>query len=139
LNRSAKAPIEQHLLAELRRAELPYRHALSLLEAEMSCAHPTTEELSACLQRLDPVLLQIRELEATLAPVRQAWLALAQPPGGDLRSTLQRHEQLLTGLLGRVDALEQQARRARRELIPEMDALARRQQMQRAYQQSSRS
>lgn len=113
--------------------ELPYRRSLATLEAALPSAAPAESELADALARIQPAMRQVQELEAALAPLRQAWLGLAQRPGPELKQALQVHEQLLTGLIGKIDDVERKLQQARRQLVPAVDACIRHQQMQRAY------
>jgi hypothetical protein len=135
LNSSARHQhqIEQRLTSELRRIEGPYRHALQIVESLPSESAPGYAEISECLSRLQPVMEHINHIEAALAPLRREWIALSARPGEDLRTTLDVHEQLLQGLIRRIDRMEQQLAQQRQTLLPAVDAEQRRQRMKRAY------
>lgn len=135
--KSSPSELEQELIAQLRRAEPSYRRAAAMLASEF---HPESgmEDVSTCVQRLQPLMQRVQEHEDLLAPLRQQWLTLRCTPGGELRRLLGEHEQLLQGLISRIHSLESHAARLRRTLLPEVDSYVRHHQMQKAYQQQSR-
>lgn len=133
MNNSSRNQIEQRLTSELRRIEAPYRQALQIVESLPGETTPGYTEISECLSRLQPVMEHIHHVEGNLAPLRRQWIALSVRPGQELRTTLDLHEQLLQGLIRRIDHMEQQLARQRQTLLPQVDAEQRRQRMKRAY------
>jgi len=131
-------PLELQLLNELQRGETLYRRTLTQLQQSLPDEDHSAEEIAACLARLEPAMERIQSLENTLAPLRQAWARGPRRAGAELKTLLGNHEQLLKGLIERMDALEQQMQRHRRQAIPGLDQVVRHQQMQRAYQQGTR-
>lgn len=128
--------LEDELTRALSQAETPYRRALALLEeADGSDVHA----VNRCLDQVQPLLRQIRDLDDRLTLLRRDWLSVPRRPGPVLAGLLRTHEQLLSTLLGRLGQLEQLLQGQRRQLAPVVDDHMRRQQMQRAYQQRGAS
>lgn len=138
MNHFPDPPPEQRLIAELRRAEALYRRALASIQSSLPQTEGSPEEITACLARLQPLMLQVRDVELELAPLRESWMSRGQPSGVELQQTLRQHEQLLKTLIDRIDALEHNLKQHRTAAIPGVDKFVKHQQMQKAYQQMSR-
>lgn len=136
MNSSNLNSLEEDLTVALESMEQLYNRALGLIEATLP--HETTQQVSACLARIQPTLSQIEAREQTLAPLRQAWIDSGQRPGPTLKLKLTRQEPLLQQLIGRINSMEKQILEARQELLPKVDSVVKHQQMQRAYQQQAR-
>jgi hypothetical protein len=128
--------VEDELVLELRRAEGPYRRALALIQTTLPHPHPSAEEISGCLVRLQPLIQQTQAQELRLAPLREQWQQLRRTPRAELKQVLQVHAQLLQTLLGKIDALEARMKQLRAEALPALDSAVRHQQMHKAYQSS---
>ncbi|WP_437191308.1 hypothetical protein [Planctomicrobium sp. SH527] len=127
--------LQTELLSLLERAEGPYRRALTMIQNALPQANPTAEEISLCLSRLDPLMKQAQEIEIELAPCRERWLAMGFQADSHVKVIFQRHEQLLTELVHKINSMEHQMQQHRQATLPQVDALVRHQQMQKAYQQ----
>ncbi len=131
--------LEAELIHLLQRAEGPYRRALALIETSLPQSQPTADDISACLVRLEPLMKQTEEVERELAPCRQQWTDAGYRATPELKSVFQQHGQLLSTLIEKVNALEQRMQELRRQARPQVDAVVRHHQMQRAYQHSGRT
>ncbi|WP_437206726.1 hypothetical protein [Planctomicrobium sp. SH664] len=129
-----RSQIEVELTAELQRLEPYYRRALELMIAEAKIPATCAADVTACLNRLQPLMSQIQAAESKLAPLRLKWLSASTQPGPQLKALLQGHEHLLKQLIQHLNDLEARARQLRNQLLPALDSGLRHQQMQRAYQ-----
>jgi hypothetical protein len=78
-------------------------------------------------------LEQVAQIEAGIAAVKQVWHEKGYRAGPNLRPLLERLEHAVQALAGRVSDLQREAETRRGRLWPELEALARARQMQRAY------
>lgn len=109
-----------------------------MIQNALPHADPTAEEISTCLARLDPLMKQAQEIETELAPCRERWLAMGYQADSNVKPIFQRHEQLLTELIQKINSMEHQMQQHRQATAPQVDTLVRHQQMQKAYQQAVR-
>lgn len=135
---SLRNPLEFQLINELQHAETLYQRALKGLQAGVPQPAPAAEDITRCLDRMQPLLSRIQAQESSLAPLREAWMRQACAAGPELKRLLKQHEQVLQSLIEKIDSLEQQLQHHRREAIPGLDRVVKHHQMQRAYQQASR-
>jgi hypothetical protein len=122
----------------LERAEQFYRKALALIAMSAPSEHSSLNEVTECLQRLEPVMQQTHDIESELAPCRQRWSELGIPASPAMKAIFQRHQNLLGELISKINMLERTMGAFRENAIPKVDAFVRHQQMQRAYQQAGR-
>lgn|GEM_PF-2109185 len=89
----------------------------------------TSGKLPHILDCLD----QVGTVEARLETIKAAWQREGHKPGPRLRSVLKQVRELIEQLAAGIHEAEQAARCRKSQLEPELEAIARRSQMQRAY------
>ncbi|WP_437187426.1 hypothetical protein SH668x_000820 [Planctomicrobium sp. SH668] len=130
--------LEQQLCVELKKAESLYRRALGLIQSAVPTGEGQFDQISSCLVQLQPFMKQIEESESVLGPLKQHWMSFKVKAGAELKFALQVHQGLLGDLITLINKMEASTQQQRLAAIPQLDSAMRRQQMQRAYQQSNR-
>lgn len=109
-----------------------YAQALEVA-ANLPVAFQRGQNVDEPLERIASLLGEVAAIEGRIAPAKHAWKETRQRPGPQLGALLTRVTDLIQRLSEPIARAEQEATRRRDQLVPELDALARRQQMQRAY------
>jgi hypothetical protein len=114
-----------------REQEACYDRALRCIRSLATVFDLTADEerLNAYVQLLD----EVATIENRIAPVKEQWQRVGRKPGPELSAQLERVTGLLEQLRTMTEQLEQAALKQRSELAPELDQMARGQQMRRAY------
>jgi hypothetical protein len=84
-------------------------------------------------RQLAAALEAVAGVETRIAPLKQRWRERAHKPGPQLRNVLTQVTELLIQLMDRIDQASRQAAERQAGLMPELDRLARGQQMHRSY------
>jgi hypothetical protein len=109
-----------------------YRQALALTADIQSTLHQGGNA-EAALQHVLTLLNQVGAIEARIAPVKAQYHGGGAKPGSQLHDVLQELRQIVERLAEGIGEAERVARERKSRLEPELDAIIRSSQMQRAY------
>ncbi len=109
-----------------------YSRALTLA-ADLPAALQHDSGANEKLQQVLALLDEVAVIEAGIAERKRQWQQTGQKPGSQLQSALENVAKLIELLAGHIGGAERQAIAHKSQLAPELDAMARSQQMQRAY------
>jgi hypothetical protein len=109
-----------------------YGRALSLA-ADLPAALQNDAGANEKLQQVLALLDEVAAIEATIVEPKRRWQQTGQKPGPHLKSALEEVAKLIELLAGHICRAERQAVAQKSQLAPGLEALARSQQMQRAY------
>ncbi|WP_145371361.1 hypothetical protein [Maioricimonas rarisocia] len=126
---------EQALVVRLRAMGDQYRRALSIVEGLSGDA---AGQSPGDLDTLQQVMRDLGRMEAEIAPLRDQWRSWQKRPGSELAAEVAGQEELLKSLITRVGGVERALIERRGQLLPDVDAAVRRQQMRKAYGHSGR-
>jgi hypothetical protein len=130
---SAAPANAESLLSEAYREEAElYRQALTA-GSEVLAALQRGDNMENRLQQLLSFLDQVGAIEARVTLVKAQWQEAACKPGPQLKEIMTQVGQLVERLQACIQQAESLARARKSQLEPELDALIRGSQMQRAY------
>jgi hypothetical protein len=109
-----------------------YARALALCD-DLSGTLRQGESIDIKLEQVLSVLNEVAETERGVAGHKRVWEESGRQPGAQLLAVLARVSELIERLAARIREVEKEAAQQRSGLIPELDAVIRSQQMQRAY------
>lgn len=118
-------------------AEEAERYAQALRAAEeLPAALRDGRDFEPYLQELVQQLDEITRIEQRIAGAKQQWLQAGDPSPPELEALRARLVELIRAVQARVSWAEQEATLRKHQLMPQLDALIRGRQMQRAYDRS---
>jgi hypothetical protein len=129
---SPDADVDPLLCAAYREEADLYREALAAVEG-LPAALQGGGNTQARLQKMLGLLQQIGTIEKRLVPVKARCRGKAWKRSAELVEVIAQIEKMIGRLMTGIQEAQQIARRRKSELEPELDALIRGSQMQRAY------
>ena len=126
----------ERVLCEAYREEIDlYTQAVALCDCHRSAA----EAVDGWLPTLVALFDRIAAVEARMAAAKGEWKRHGHAPGGELASCLRRMGELLRSLAAAVDRVIADLQARRQQLPAKLEALARSQRVQQAYQRIARA
>lgn len=107
-----------------------YRAAAALLKEKAIWRGDDYDNVASHLEML---ISKISLQESSLANLRDQWHALGGKPGPQLRATIANVESSLRETITLIDQAAQRMQRSKERLLPQLNAVARHQQMRSAY------
>jgi hypothetical protein len=85
------------------------------------------------LRKLDQTLNEVAEIQEQIEPIRQHYMLQPAATGGELQDVTRQLADTIKTLIAEIEAAQNQARRARDRLVPELSQETRRQKMRATY------
>ena len=89
------------------------------------------------LKQLATIMSQVEQIEQTISPLKQQWLAAGKPTTAEFQDAVVRVRKSLEQLITSIALAEQQAQTAKQKLSPKLTAQTLSHRMQAAYAASS--